>query len=226
MIAKNAKGDKMQTICYIVGARAPGRIATAGDAAALIIAADGGLRYLREQNIEPNLTVGDFDSLGHVPTGENILLHPVEKDDTDTMLAVKLGLESGCRTFVLYGCTGGRPDHTYANYQTLLYLAQRGARGYLVGEGWVCCAIENAAIAFPPTLSGTISVFCPDGAARGVDLRGLYYTLENGTLTSGFPLGVSNHFTGERAVVSVQEGSLLVMWEETAQSLVGRIGSI
>lgn len=226
MIAKTAKGDTVKTICYIVGAREPGRIATAGDAAALIIAADGGLRYLKEQNIEPDLIVGDFDSLGHVPTGENILLHPVEKDDTDTMLAVKLGLERGCRTFILYGCAGGRPDHTYANYQTLLYLARRGARGYLVGEGWGCCAIENGSLAFPPTLSGTISVFCPDGEARGVTLRGLYYTLENGTLTSGFPLGVSNHFTGERAVVSVQEGSLLVMWEETAESLVDRIGSI
>ena len=215
----------MQTICYIVGAREPGQISIANRNNALVIAADGGLRYLEQQQIAPDLIVGDFDSLGCVPTGENILLHPVEKDDTDTMLAVKLGLERGGRVFVLYGCTGGRPDHTYANYQTLLYLAQKGARGYLVGDGWVCCAIEKASIEFPPTLSGTVSVFCPDGEARGVDLRGLYYSLENGMLTSGFPLGVSNHFTGERAVVSVREGSLLVMWEETAESFAFRLGS-
>ena len=216
----------MQTICYIVGAREPGRISITNRANALLIAADGGLRYLGEQNITPDLIVGDFDSLGHVPAGKNILLHPVEKDDTDTMLAVKLGLERGCRVFVLYGCTGGRPDHTYANYQTLLYLARCGARGYLVGEDWVCCAIENGAITFPPTLSGTVSVFCPDGEAQGVELRGLYYTLENGTLTSGFPLGVSNHFTGERAVISVKTGSLLIMWEETAEHLAGRISAV
>ena len=223
MIAKTTKGDIVQTICYIVGAREPGQISIAHRADALVIAADGGLRYLEQQHIIPDLIVGDFDSLGRVPTGENILLHPVEKDDTDTMLAVKLGLERNCRVFVLYGCTGGRPDHTYANYQTLLYLAQKGARGYLVGDGWVCCAIENAAIEFPPALSGTVSVFCPDGEARGVDLRGLYYSLENGTLTSGFPLGVSNHFTGEHSVVSVREGSLLVMWEETAENLIKRV---
>ena len=226
MIAKTTKGDIVQTICYIVGAREPGQISISNRADALVIAADGGLRYLEQQHIIPDLIVGDFDSLGRVPTGENILLHPVEKDDTDTMLAVKLGLERNCRVFVLYGCTGGRPDHTYANYQTLLYLAQKGARGYLVGDGWVCCAIENAAIEFPPALSGTVSVFCPDSEARGVDLSGLYYSLENGTLTSGFPLGVSNHFTGERAVVSVKDGSLLIMWEETAASFTDRLGSI
>lgn len=213
----------MNRICCIVGACSPGRIALRGDPSALIIAADGGLRFLREQNITPHLVVGDFDSLGSVPEGENVLLHPVEKDDTDTMLAVKLGLERGCDTFLLYGCTGGRPDHAYANYQTLAYLARRGARGYLVGEGWIACAVENDALHFPPELSGTVSVFCPDGEARGVTLSGLYYPLENGTLRSDFPLGVSNHFTGEAATVSVERGTLLVMWEETAESLAGRI---
>lgn len=147
----------------------------------------------------------------------------MEKDDTDTMLAVRLGLDRGCRTFVLYGCLGGRPDHAYANYQTLTFLAKHDACGYLVGDGWVCCAVQNGAIGFPNGLSGTISVFCPDGSAQGVDLEGLYYPLEDGTLESSFPLGVSNHFTGEKASVAVREGTLLVMWEETAESLTKRL---
>lgn len=214
----------MEKVCYIIGACAPGKIAVASKENALIIAADGGLRYLEEQNIAPDLVVGDFDSLGRVPEGENILLHPMEKDDTDTMLAVKLGLARGCRTFILYGCMGGRPDHTYANYQTLLFLAQHGARGYLSGGGWVSCAIRNNSIEFPSVLTGTVSVFCPDGDADGVTLTGLYYPLTDGTLKSGFPLGVSNHFTGASASVSVRDGSLLIMWEETAESLAKRIG--
>lgn len=213
----------MEKICYIIGACAPGHIAIKNRETALVIAADGGLRYLEQQNITPDLIVGDFDSLGCVPEGENILLHPVEKDDTDTMLAVKLGLSRGCRTFVLYGGTGGRPDHTYANYQTLLYLAENGARGYLVGEGWVSCAVRNGALEFPSSLSGTISVFCPNGDAKGVTLTGLYYSLENGDLTSCFPLGVSNHFTEKNASVSVRSGALLVMWEESALQLTDRI---
>ena len=213
----------MNKTCYIIGAREPGEIHIADREIALVIAADGGLRYTDEQGITPDLIVGDFDSLGRVPEGENILCHPVEKDDTDTMLAVKLGLERGCKRFVLYGCTGGRPDHMYANLQTLLFIAERGARGYLVGEGWVSCAVCNGALEFPPNLSGTISVFCPNGAARGVTLSGLYYSLTDGTLESGFPLGVSNHFTEQRASVSVREGALLVMWEESATSLITRL---
>lgn len=213
----------MEKICCIVGACAPGEICFPQKGDVLVIAADGGLRYLAEQRITPNLIVGDFDSLGHVPEGDNILTHPVEKDDTDTMLAVKLGLTQGCRTFLLYGCLGGRPDHAYANYQTLSFLATHGARGYLIGDGWVISAVRNGLLAFPEGSSGTVSVFCPDGEARGVTLKGLYYPLENGTLTGNFPLGVSNHFTGAAAEISVSDGSLLVMWEEDAGKLVRRM---
>lgn len=215
------KSGAVEKICYIIGACAPGKIVI--DGRALVIAADGGLRFLEERGIVPNLTVGDFDSLGHVPQGENIICHPVEKDDTDTMLAVKLGLERGCRIFVLYGCLGGRIDHTFANLQTLLFIAEHGARGYLVGDGWMSCVIRNETLKFPAGLSGTVSVFCPDGEAEGVTLEGLHYSLTNGTLKSSFPLGVSNHFTGGSASVSVENGSLLIMWEETAEELVKRI---
>lgn len=213
----------METICYIVGACAPGSISIPDRASAWVIAADGGLHYLEKQGIVPDLVVGDFDSLGRIPVGNHIVQHPVEKDDTDTMLAVKLGLAHGCRVFVLYGCTGGRPDHTYANYQTLLFLAEHGAQGYLVGEGWVSCAIQQTALQFPSTLTGTVSVFCPNGEASGVSLTGLYYPLENGTLHSNFPLGVSNHFTGTSAEVRVRDGALLVMWEESPENLLARI---
>lgn len=218
---KREKSGAVGKICYIIGACEPGEINIGGEA--LVIAADGGLRFLEEHGIVPDLTVGDFDSLGHVPEGKNIICHPVEKDDTDTMLAVKLGLERGCGVFVLYGCLGGRIDHTFANLQTLLFIAQQGARGYLVGDGWVSCVIRNGTLQFPACLSGTVSVFCPDGEAEGVTLEGLYYPLTNGTLKSSFPLGVSNHFTGECASVSVESGTLLVMWEESAVELVMRI---
>ena len=75
--------------------------------------------------------VGDFDSLGQVPEGENIVRHPVMKDDTDMMLAVKLGLERGYTRFHIYGGMGGRTDHTIANIQTLAYIAGRGASAFL-----------------------------------------------------------------------------------------------
>ena len=177
-----------------------------------VIAADGGLRHTEKLGIIPHEILGDFDSLGFAPEGANVF--PVEKDDTDAMLAVRRGLSLGYREFVLYGSLDGpRLDHTVANFQTLQYLADHGAVGYLVGSSYMVTAIKETAISFQADAEGTISVFCMGADAEGVTLEGLYYPLEQGTLTAGFPLGVSNHFTGRPAKISVQKGSLLILWD-------------
>ena len=177
-----------------------------------VIAADGGLRHTEKLGIAPDAVLGDFDSLGFCPEGANVF--PVEKDDTDAMLAVRLGLRRGCGEFLLYGSLDGpRLDHTVANFQTLQFLADHGAVGYLIGNTAMVTVVKNGKITFPAGLSGTISVFCMGPDAVGVTEKGLFYGLENAVLTSGFPLGVSNHFTGEEAEISVKNGSLLVLWE-------------
>ena len=177
-----------------------------------VIAADGGLRHTEKLNITPHIILGDFDSLGFTPQGANVF--PVEKDDTDAMLAVRKGLALGYREFWLYGSLDGpRLDHTIANFQTLQFLADRDAVGYLIGNHHIVTVVKNGVLRFPAGCSGTISVFCMGADAEGVTLKGLYYPLENGTLTAGFPLGVSNHFTGTEAEISVQNGSLLVLWD-------------
>ena len=177
-----------------------------------VIAADGGLRHTEKLGIAPDAVLGDFDSLGFCPEGANVF--PVEKDDTDAMLAVRLGLERGCGEFLLYGSLDGpRLDHTVANFQTLQFLADHGAAGYLIGNTTMVTVVKNGKITFPAGLSGTISVFCMGPDAVGVTEKGLFYGLENASLTSVFPLGVSNHFTGEAAEISVKNGSLLVLWE-------------
>ncbi len=92
----------MDGICYIVGSRPPGEIALARGREALVIAADGGLRHLEAQGLTADLIVGDFDSLGRVPEGDNILRHPAEKDDTDMLLAVRTGLDRGYRLSLIH----------------------------------------------------------------------------------------------------------------------------
>ncbi len=213
----------MEPVCYIVGAQEPGPAPLAPHRPAFVIAADQGLEHLRARGIEPDLIVGDFDSLGWSPEGENVLRHPVEKDDTDMLLAVREGLRRGYRESVLYGGLGGRLDHTLANLQTLVFLARRNARGWLLGDGLAVTALRNGSLAFGPEHAGTISVFCAGADARGVDLEGLYYPLRDAVLTSGFPLGVSNQFTGCPARVSVREGELLVLWQETPEALLARL---
>ena len=180
---------------------------------AFVIAADGGLRHTQSLNITPNAVLGDFDSLGFFPEGANVF--PVEKDDTDAMLAVRLGLRRGCDEFLLYGSLDGpRLDHTVAHFQTLQYLADHGAVGYLIGNTTMVTVVKNGKITFPAGCSGTVSVFCMGKDAEGVTETGLFYGIEDGVFTSGFPLGVSNHFTGKKAEISVKNGSLLVLWEK------------
>ena len=180
---------------------------------AFVIAADGGLRHTQSLNITPNAVLGDFDSLGFFPEGANVF--PVEKDDTDAMLAVRLGLRRGCDEFLLYGSLDGpRLDHTVANFQTLQYLADHGAVGYLIGNTTMVTVVKNGKITFPAGCYGTVSVFCMGKDAEGVTETGLFYGIEDGVFTSGFPLGVSNHFTGKKAEISVKNGSLLVLWEK------------
>ena len=182
---------------------------------AFLIAADGGLRHVQALGLTPDAVIGDFDSLGYVP--EQAVVYPVEKDDTDAMLAVKLGLERGFRRFVIYGgMDGKRLDHTVANFQTLAYLARHGAFGILVGRDYLACVIKDGTLRFPEGCEGDFSLFCLGADAVGVSIRGLYYQAEDITLTSDFPLGVSNHFTGREAAVTVKDGSLLALWERKA----------
>ena len=177
-----------------------------------VIAADAGLRHAERLNITPNGLIGDFDSLGFIPEGANVF--PVEKDDTDAMLAVRQGLALGYREFVLYGSIDGpRLDHTVANFQTLQFLADHGAWGYLVGRDYLVTVVKNGAVTFPAGAEGILSVFCMGADAEGVTIEGAQYGLTEGTLSAGFPLGVSNHFTGQETKVSVKNGSLLLLWD-------------
>ena len=185
-----------------------------------IIAADGGLRHTQLLGIRPDVVLGDFDSLGYVPADS--MVHPVEKDDTDLVLAVRLGLERGFREFWFYGAMDGpRLDHTIANLQALGYLTGHGAWGYLIGADYIATCVRNGALWFPSTAKGILSVFCQGADAAGVTLRGLKYGLENGTLTADFPLGVSNHFVDREATVAVKEGTLLCLWDRE-NGLCGR----
>ena len=178
----------------------------------LVIAADGGLAHLQRLGRRPDVILGDFDSLGYVPAGAEVF--PVEKDDTDAMLAVRCGLCRGYREFLFYGCMDGRRlDHTIANFQTLAYLRRQGARGYLVGRRYLAGVFQNEAVRFSPSATGIVSVFCMGTDASGVNIRGLKYGLENGSLCADFPLGVSNRFVGQTGEISVENGTLLVLWD-------------
>ena len=182
----------------------------------LLIAADKGYLHLQRRGIEPDLTVGDFDSLGFVPKIGNIVRHPVRKDDTDMLLAVREGLRRSAKAFILYGGLGGRLDHTLANLQTLAFLTEEGAKGLLFGGSTAITLLQNGTQHFPETASGTVSVFSYGERAEGVTERGLSFSLRDAHLTDTFPVGVSNAFTGTESSITVENGRLLIVWQASA----------
>ena len=187
---------------------------------ALVIAADGGLRHTQELGLRPDIILGDFDSLGYIPADSRV--YPVEKDDTDSMLAVRVGLERGCDTFLFYGAMDGpRLDHTIANFQTLAHLSTHGARGWLIGRDYIATVLSGETVEFSEDATGIFSLFCL-GASAEVTIEGLHYPLDHGRLTPDFPLGVSNHFTGRPARVTVHEGLVLALWDRRNGLGVGR----
>ena len=188
----------------------------------VVIAADGGYRICLDEGIRPDLVLGDFDSMDEPRDFPNVLRVPVEKDDTDAMLAARKGLEQGCREFHLYGGTGGlRLDHTLANFQLLMFLRRHGARGYLYDRDFVFTAVENESITVPKTKErGLLSVFAVDGPAEGVWEQGVQYTLSDARLASDVPMGVSNCILDDQATIRVDRGMLIVGWELPAADAI------
>ena len=175
-----------------------------------VIAADGGWDHLQKAGLSADLLVGDFDSVTHIPSEIPLVRHPVRKDDTDLSLAVREALKIGCQVLRLYGATGGRLDHTLANLQLLCSLSKEKCPVFLCDDNYTITAITNGAIRFQPEATGIISILSHSDRSFGVTLQGLSYPLDQATLTSDFPLGVSNEFIGEEAIVQVASGTLLV----------------
>lgn len=181
----------------------------------LQIAADAGFLLCQREGLHPDLVIGDFDSMELTGTPEGCIRVPVEKDDTDSMLAIREGLRQGCTQFYIYGGTGGeRLDHTLANLQALAFLRRHGARGYLYDRNFVYTVLENETLTLPRTVDwGLVSLFSLGERTEGVTLEGLQYPLQDGVLTADFPLGVSNHFAADTARITVGRGLLLVGWQ-------------
>lgn len=184
-----------------------------------VVAVDGGLAYCGRLGLEPDLVIGDFDSVGEEwlarvelwereRPGRVVRLKP-EKDDTDTLAAIRVALERGYDSFWIYGATGGRLEHTIANIQCLLFLKRHGAVGYMVDGRGMCFVMENEEVRFGASRKGYLSLFSLGEKARGVDIRGMKYELSDAEISNDFPIGISNEFIGQEAVVRVRQGQLL-----------------
>lgn len=210
-------GRNMESpVCYIFGAGefSPCEITLSNED--LVIAADGGYDHLIHMGLRADIVLGDFDSVTSNEVWEDTICekytYPAEKDDTDMMLAIRLGLSRGYNTYAIYGGLGGRLDHTIANIQALSFLAAKGANAVLYHKNYELTVIKNSSYTIPKDITGYVSIFSLSDKSENVTIRGLKYEISGLTLLNTFPLGVSNETTGKKGIISVEKGTLLIFW--------------
>ena len=203
----------MQQNCVIICAGEVSALPDLGDA--FVICADGGLAHAERFGVKPDLVLGDFDSYGCVPEGEDVLVYPAQKDETDSFLAVRQGMARGFTRFVIYGALGGRLDHSVTNLHLLHFLCECGCRGTLIGaDGTRVTAIKNETVTLDAALTGYFSIFSLTDQSRGVTIKNFKYAAADLTLDNRTSLTTSNEFIGKPGSVAVTDGVLLLIWKE------------
>lgn len=181
---------------------------------AYIIAADKGYLTVKQMGLIPDITLGDFDSMSRdIPKECEVISVDAEKDDTDTMLAVKFALTKGYTDITIVGALGGRLDHTLANIQTLAYIQERGGTGIIIGESDTVELLSKGSYAYPRNDEMYFSIFAYSPYAT-VTTTGTKYDITDYKLSSTFPLGVSNEIIGQECNLCVEDGQIIVIFSK------------
>jgi len=176
-----------------------------------IIFCDSGLKHLKNLQVKPSLIVGDFDSHVIPRLDVDMIILPCEKDDTDTMFAVKEAVKRGFEDFLLIGVIGARLDHTLGNVSILLYLDSLGKKGYIIDDYSEMEIVTDKPIAIDDSYP-FFSLLNVSGCAKGITITGAKYPLADAEITSEYQYGISNEvLPNETARVSVQLGKLLLI---------------
>ena len=138
----------------------------------------------------------------------------MEKDDTDTMSAVRYALDNGAKEITLAGGIGGRLDHTIANIQTLSFIVSHNAVGRLIDENNEIIGLASGEYEFNRRKGYSLSVFSMSDEVTGLCEKGVKYPLNNAVLTNKFPLGVSNEIIKDSAFISFKSGIALVCFSK------------
>lgn len=180
-----------------------------------VICADSGYKYAEKLKIIPDMIMGDFDSyMGELPENTEIYRSIPEKDDTDTMLAVKTAISRGFTEIILYGALGKRFDHAFANIQTLLYAYENGCAMRIIDSDNEIM-IQGADVKYYPKRDGWyFSIFAVTDTAVIGEYSGVKYPLENYVLKPSFPIGVSNEIIADSAFLRIDSGIVLIIRSE------------
>ena len=172
---------------------------------------DSGLKHLDMLDVQPDLIVGDFDSHENPHMNVETIVLPCEKDDTDTVFAVKEAIKRGYDSFLLIGVIGARLDHTLGNVSILAMLDSMGKDGLIIDDYSDMRIVSDRPVTVDNSYAyfSLLNVF---GEAKGVYERGVKYPLENAEITCEYQYGVSNEvLPGETAEICIKEGRMLLV---------------
>lgn len=176
-----------------------------------IIFCDSGLKHLESLQVKPGLIVGDFDSHDNPDLDVETIVLPCEKDDTDTVFAVKEAIKRGYNEFLLIGVIGARLDHTLGNVSILLYLDSLGKKGTIIDDYSEMEIVSSEPVYIDDSFA-YFSLLNISGIAKGITIENAKYPLNNAEITCEYQYGVSNEVTpGMTAKVTVKEGKLLLI---------------
>ena len=176
-----------------------------------VIFCDSGLKHMQKLAAMPSLIVGDFYSHENPQLDIETIVLPCEKDDTDTVFALKEAVRRGCTDFLLIGVIGARLDHTLGNVYILEYLDELGLKGKIIDD-YSEMALVSREPAYIEDLYAFFSLINITGIAKGITIENAKYPLKDGEITCGYQYGISNEvISGKIAKVSIQDGKLLLI---------------
>ena len=197
------------------------------DEADFVIACDKGWNYAKKLGFMPDVVIGDFDSCemppvegdADVPEGDTatsesapkIIKLSRDKLDSDTLAAVKYAETQECTDFTFICAAGGRFDHFFCNIQSLSYAAQRYSKARLLSQNEEIYVIKNTSIEIAKKEGWSLSVFSLCDESRGIAEKGTRWQLNDAVMNNSAPYGLSNEWADAKAVISVEEGTLIII---------------
>ena len=158
--------------------------------------------------ILPDIVIGDMDSVRGDYSAENIKVYPTRKDYTDSELVIDYAIETGFTELLLFGMTGTRMDHTYANLSLLLKC--RDIDAVIIDSNNIIRMVFDK-VTIDGKRGDTVSILPFCGDVIGVTTTGLEYPLNNSVIKIGTSLGVSNKMTDNVCTVEIKAGTALVL---------------
>lgn len=176
-----------------------------------IVCADSGYTFARKAGLNPDLIIGDFDSLEEeLPKDTEVVKLNTVKDDTDTEHCVMECIRRGYKDFLLLGSVGGRTDHTFANIAILSFLSEYNYHGVARNNGEEIQILKEGTYNMDGKKGLTFSVFPYGCESVNVTYKGAQYPLDRYTLTYNVSRGISNVFSDENAEIVVNRGRAIL----------------